>query len=349
MAPTASQRIVPTLFRYDVLPRREALRGHRRKFISAKSAALHPNPMVFLRTRVWPTNCQVMRVPMINALSVDVEDYFQTEAMAGVAPRSSWTNFPSHVEANTRTLFELLAKYDARATFFFVGWIAERFPALVREAHALGHEVGCHSYWHRPVFRLTAAEFKEDTCRAKQIIEAAAGASVVGYRAPCFSIDNTVTWAYGILEELGFRYDSSVNPVHHPFYGNHTARRFPYQVTESLQEVPVATWRLFGQNIPVAGGAYLRVLPCQLIRTGVANINAREHRPAVLYLHPWEIDEAQPRLHAPWISRVRQYSGLSKMKGKLECLLQRFKFGTVYEAAYVPFVQTHSRGATCPV
>lgn len=275
-------------------------------------------------------------MPITNALSVDVEDYFQTEAMSSVAPRNRWAAFNSHVEANTHALFELFARYDVRATFFFVGWIADRFPALIRQACAAGHEVGCHSYWHRPVSRLTASEFREDTRCAKDAIESAAGTPILGYRAPSFSINGSVAWAYQILEELGFRYDSSLNPVHHPLYGNHAAPRNPFQVVAGLHELPIATWRILGQNIPVGGGAYLRILPYRLLKTGVTSINRGEHRPAVLYLHPWEIDDRQPRLPASWTSRIRQYSGLSKMKSKLERLLQDFKLGTIYDTVYLP-------------
>src|SRR5271169_5493964 len=148
-----------------------------------------------------------------NAISVDVEDYFQTEAMAAVAPRSRWETFPSHVTANMETLFELFARHDVRATFFYLGWIAERFPQLVRKTLELGHEVGCHSDWHHPVFRMSEQEFRQDTYRAKNSIEDAIGAAIVGYRAPNFSIVQSVPWAYSVLEELGFGYDSSVYPI----------------------------------------------------------------------------------------------------------------------------------------
>jgi polysaccharide deacetylase family protein (PEP-CTERM system associated) len=276
---------------------------------------------------------------VINALSVDVEDYFQTEAMSVVAPRDRWSTFPSHVEASTNALFGLFAEYDVKATFFFLGCVAERFPGLVRGAQVLGHEIGCHSYWHRAVFRLTPKEFQEDTHRAKSVIEDAGGATVMGYRAPCFSITKATPWAYSILEELGFKYDSSVNPVHHGFYGNHTAPRHPYRVGPQLLELPIATWRVLGQNLPVGGGAYLRILPYALVKNGVAAINRNEHRPAVLYLHPWEIDSSQPRLRASMKSRTRQYTGLSRMKSKLERLLQQFKLGTVYENVFLPAVE----------
>ena len=271
-----------------------------------------------------------------NAISVDVEDYFQTEAMSAVAPRDQWDSFPSHIEANTSALYELFARHDVHATFFFMGWVAERFPQLVRQAHELGHEVGCHSYWHHPVFRLSAEEFRQDTYRAKNAIEDAIGASVIGYRAPNFSINQSVLWAYPILEELGFLYDSSVYPVHHKFYGNHRAQRSPRLAGEILIELPVATWRVFNQNLPVGGGAYLRILPYALVQNGVRAINENEHAPAVLYLHPWEIDESQPRLKASWRSRVRQYTGLAGMKSKLQRLLQDFTFGSIYQIVYLP-------------
>jgi polysaccharide deacetylase family protein (PEP-CTERM system associated) len=274
-----------------------------------------------------------------NALSVDVEDYFQTEAMSPVAPRAMWDSYPSRVEANTRALFELFASYEVRATFFFVGWTAERYPHLVREARELGHEIGCHSYWHRAVFRLSPAEFRDDTYRAKYVLEQASGVSVVGYRAPCFSINDSVAWAYTILEELGFAYDSSSNPVRHPFYGNHQASRHPFRISERLHELPIATWRVAGQNIPAGGGAYLRILPYWLAKNGISSINREECRPAIVYLHPWEIDEEQPRLKASFVSRARQYTNLSAMKQKLERLLQQFEFGTVYESVYLPAVK----------
>ncbi len=273
---------------------------------------------------------------LTNAISVDVEDYFQTEAMSLVAPRDRWETFPSHVESNTWALFELFARYEVKATFFFLGWTAERFPQLARRARELGHEVGCHSYWHQPVFRMTPKEFWEDTFRARNVIEDAIGAAVIGYRAPNFSINQSVPWAYPILEELGFEYDSSVNPVRHALYGNHAAPRHPFRVGEHLLEIPIASWRVCGQNLPVGGGAYLRVLPYALVENGVRAINKNEHAPAVLYLHPWEIDDSQPHLKASWKSRLRQYTGLATMKSRLERLLRRFAFGKIYDSVYLP-------------
>jgi polysaccharide deacetylase family protein (PEP-CTERM system associated) len=271
-----------------------------------------------------------------NGISVDVEDYFQSEAMAAVAPRSQWDSFPAHVEANTCALLEVFARYDVHATFFFLGWIAERFPQLVRQVHELGHEVGCHSYWHHPVFRMSAKDFREDTYRARNVIQDAMGAPVRGYRAPNFSINQSVPWAYSILEDLGFQYDSSVYPIHHELYGNHRAQRGPHLAGANLMELPIATWRVCSQNLPVGGGAYLRMLPYALIKNGIRSINRNDHTPAVLYMHPWEIDDSQPRLPASLKSRIRQYTGLARMKQKLERLLQDFAFGPIYDTVYLP-------------
>src|SRR5271165_376156 len=281
---------------------------------------------------------------LANAISVDVEDYFQTEAMSVVAPRTRWDSFPPHVEANTYALFELFARYQVHATFFFLGWIAERFPQIVRTAHELGHEVGCHSYWHHPVFRMSSEGFREDTYRARNVIQDATGAAVKGYRAPNFSINQSVPWAYSILEDLGFEYDSSVYPIHHELYGNHRAQRYPYLAGTKLMEIPVATWRVFKQNVPLAGGAYLRILPYALIRHGIRSINRNENAPAVLYMHPWEIDDSQPRLEASWKSRLRQYTGLAGMKSRVERLLQDFTLASIHEAIYLPLLRRQDMG-----
>ena len=273
---------------------------------------------------------------LTNAISVDVEDYFQTEAMSSVASRENWGSFPSRVECSTRALFDLFEEFDVKGTFFFLGWVAERFPSIVREAHNRGHEVGCHSYWHHPVFRMTSKEFWDDTYQAKEAIENATGEAVIGYRAPNFSINNSVPWAYSVLEELGFEYDSSVYPVRHDLYGNPDAQRSPHRVGSRLMELPLATWRVFNHNLPVGGGAYLRILPYALMRNGIEASNNKENSPAVLYLHPWEIDPFQPRLQASWKSRLRQYTGLSGMKSRLARLLAQFKLGRIYDSVYLP-------------
>jgi polysaccharide deacetylase family protein (PEP-CTERM system associated) len=265
-------------------------------------------------------------------MSVDVEDYFQTEAMTLVAPRDRWEDFDRHVVRNTERLFELFTRNNVRSTMFFLGWIAEHHPELVREAASLGHEVACHSYWHRPVFRLSRDEFREDTLRAKNRIEDCAGVAVIGYRAPSFSITSATPWAHEVLLELGFKYDSSVNPIRHGFYGNHSAPRVPHKVAGELLELPITTWTVMGQNLPAGGGAYLRVLPYALVANGVRAMNSREGQPAMIYLHPWEIDDEQPRLQASMLSRIRQYTNLDKMERKLERLIKEFPFSTIREA-----------------
>jgi polysaccharide deacetylase family protein (PEP-CTERM system associated) len=199
---------------------------------------------------------------LVNSITVDVEDYFQTEAMAGAVKRHDWDRMPTHIERNTQCIFDLFAECDVRGTFFFLGWVAERFPGLVRQAVGLGHEIGCHSYWHRLVYRLTPEEFREDTKRAKTVIEDAGGRQVLGYRAPSFSLIRGTEWAAEILAELGFSYDSSVCPIRHDLYGNSDAQRTPHAIASGrLMEFPIATLAIGRHNFPVGGGGYLRILP----------------------------------------------------------------------------------------
>jgi polysaccharide deacetylase family protein (PEP-CTERM system associated) len=268
----------------------------------------------------------------MNSFTVDVEDYFQTEAMASAIPREQWDRMPSRVVQNTERIFELLASRGIRGTFFFVGWVAERFPDLVRQAARLGHELGCHSYWHRLVYRLNPEEFREDTKRAKSAIEDAAGIPVLGYRAPSFSMVKDTEWAQEILVELGFTYDSSVCPVHHDLYNNPHAPRLPHRIAGgALEEFPVATIALAGRNFPVGGGGYLRILPYSYTRMGLLHLNSTESFRAILYVHPWEVDPEQPRIAARLRSRLRQYTGLSTTAGKLQRLLADFRFAPIAE------------------
>jgi polysaccharide deacetylase family protein (PEP-CTERM system associated) len=268
-----------------------------------------------------------------NAMSVDVEDYFHTESMSQAVPRESWESMPLRVERNTERLFELFAAHGVRGTFFFLGWVAERFPGLVKQAASHGHEVACHSYWHRPVFRLSPQEFREDTLRAKGIIEDAGGIAVRGYRAPSFSITPGKEWAADILADLGFWYDSSVHPIRHDFYDNHNAPRLPYHMQgKPLLEIPIATLRLAANNFPMAGGGYFRALPYLCVRWGIRRFNRQEHRPAVFYIHPWEIDPEQPRIAASKKSVARQYAGLAATWSKLDRLCTDFRFVPMVEA-----------------
>jgi polysaccharide deacetylase family protein (PEP-CTERM system associated) len=270
---------------------------------------------------------------VLNAISIDVEDYFHTEAMSPAAPREAWDTFPSRVQPMTQRLLALLAEHQVQATFFFLGWVAERFPQLVREVATQGHEIACHSHWHRAVFRLTPEEFRADTMRAKDVIESACGRPVLGYRAPSFSMVPGTEWAAEILGELGFTYDSSVNPIRHDFYGNAAAPRVPHMIKGvPVAELPIATLRLARQNWPCGGGAYLRFFPRSYFRWALRRLNKVESRPAMIYLHPWEIDADQPRLAVPWKSRVRQYTRLHRMEPNLRSLLREFRFGTVQQA-----------------
>ena len=279
----------------------------------------------------------------LNSITVDVEDYFQTEAMAASVSREQWDSMPSRIEKNTERIFELLASHNVRGTFFFLGWIAERFPKLVRQAVILGHEIGCHSYWHRLVYQLSPAEFREDTRRAKRLLEDISGMHVAGYRAPSFSLVKGTEWTGEILGELGFLYDSSIHPVKHDFYSNAGAPRTPHQISSGgLWEFPVATVAFGGQNLPVGGGGYLRLFPYAYMRWGISRLNRRESARAVVYIHPWEVDPEQPRLTASLRSRFRQYTGLTTTASKLKRLLTEFRFAPVIESFSAELASTSS-------
>jgi polysaccharide deacetylase family protein (PEP-CTERM system associated) len=262
-------------------------------------------------------------------LSVDVEDYFQVEAFAGQVARESWDRWPSRVVANTQRVLDLFDAYQAKATFFFVGWVAARFPYLVREVQSRGHELACHSYWHRTVYSLTPQEFREDTRQAKRVIEDAAGTAVHGYRAPSWSITKQSVWALDILAEEGFTYDSSIYPIHHDLYGVPEAKRFPYthQCGNGLElrEFPPATLRLLATNFPVAGGGYLRIFPSAYTEVAFRKFESLGER-VVVYLHPWELDPEQPRIRGPLKSRLRHYTNLGRMEARIKAVLQRHQF-----------------------
>ena len=258
--------------------------------------------------------------------TVDVEDYFHVEAFAEAVSRADWERYPSRVVDNTRRLLDLLDQEAVKSTCFILGWVAERHPALVREIAERGHELACHSYWHRPIFRLSLQEFREDTCRAKQVIEQAAGAPVYGYRAPSFSVTNRSLWALEVLSELGFQYDSSIFPIYHDIYGIPDAPRAPFR-TGALVEFPMTTFRLFGDsNLPVGGGGYLRIFPFWYTRMGVQRA-FKEGMPLIAYVHPWEVDPEQPRLPGRLTSRLRHYTNLGKTAARLKelCSLAAFR------------------------
>lgn len=267
---------------------------------------------------------------MTHILSVDVEDYFQVEAFAGSVTRDSWNEWPSRVVGNTQRVLDLFDEHNAKATFFFVGWVAEHFPNLVREVQSRGHELACHSYWHRAVYSLSPDEFRMDTRRAKKVIEDAAGVEVRGYRAPSWSITKSCLWALDILAEEGFSYDSSIYPIHHDLYGVPGGKRFPYTHAcgngLELREFPPATLRFAGTNFPVAGGGYLRIFPSVFTEHAFRTFEKHYGERVVVYLHPWELDPEQPRIHGPLKSRLRHYTNLGRMQGKVAALLSRHRF-----------------------
>ena len=267
---------------------------------------------------------------LFDGLSVDVEDYYHTEAFADRIAPESWEQYPSRVADNTARVLELFARKGVRGTFFLLGKVVEKHPAMVREILQAGHEVGCHSYKHQCVWRLTPAEFREDTRRALRLIEDAGGEAVLGYRAPTFSIVNKTLWALQILLEEGFSYDASVFPIHHDVYGVPTAPRFPFQWTfadgRSLVEIPSTTVRILGRNLPVGGGGYLRILPMWYTRWALNRIRQLDQNPVAMYFHPWEIDPGQPRLDGRWKSRLRQYINLDRMEDRIAQTLDSGKF-----------------------
>lgn len=268
-----------------------------------------------------------------NAMSVDVEDYFQTEAMGEAVSRDQWNEMPSRVERNTETLLELFESNHVQATFFFLGWVAERFPRLVRMARDLGHEIACHSYWHRPIYRLTHDEFKEDTHRAKAVIEDIVGEPIIGYRAPTFSLTSRTPWACEVLAEAGFRYDSSIHPIRNDFFDNHDSSRRPYQFPgAALVEIPISTLRVGKTNLPFAGGGYFRLAPYRYVNWAIKTVHRQDGLPVVFYIHPWEVDPEQPRLPASHRSRFRQYTGLGKTERNLKRLFDDFMFAPLADA-----------------
>ena len=273
---------------------------------------------------------------MINALTIDVEDYFQVNAFEPYVARESWDGYPLRVADNVARLLDLLDEFGVRATFFVLGWVAERLPGVVREIRARGHEIACHGYGHQLIYRIGPQAFREDIRRAKGVLEGITGVAVRGYRAPTYSITKESLWAFDTLIEAGFSYDSSVFPVYHDTYGMPDAPRFPYTVRReggSLEEFPLSTLPLklagLSYQLPIAGGGYLRLLPVALIKWGIQRINLKEGKPAVLYLHPWEIDPGQPRIKAGWKSSFRHYNNLSRTEAKLRYLLKGLRYGTM--------------------
>ena len=270
---------------------------------------------------------------MLNALSFDVEDYFQVSAMTATVAASSWESMPRRVVRNTELLLDLLAQRNTRATFFFLGWVADREPHLVRKVVAAGHEVACHGYSHRLVYEQSPQEFREETLRSKALLEDQAQAPVLGYRAASYSITRRSLWALDTLVEAGFSYDSSIFPVRHDRYGIPDAPRAPHMIRREagqLVEFPPSTAQVPGLRLPVAGGGYFRIFPYAVTRWAVRRVNA-EGLPFIFYLHPWEVDPDQPRLPAGWLSRFRHYTNLQHCEARLRRLLGEFQFAPARE------------------
>jgi polysaccharide deacetylase family protein (PEP-CTERM system associated) len=330
---------------------------------------------------------------MRNILTVDLEDYFQVHAFSRVVQFEDWCKFECRIERNTDRLLEVLNSVPSprpskslpcampsapcestKATFFVLGWIAERYPGLVRRIQKEGHEIACHGYAHRLIYSQSREEFREDIKKSKTILQDITGSEVMGYRAPSYSITNKSRWAFEILAEEGFRYDSSIFPIHHDFYGMPNAPRFPFIISlnrnnnfefstlnfqfgtaapqhrstatppvgilpqspldtrHSLVEFPLSTAKVFGQNFPISGGGYFRLLPYPLVRYGLKRINEKENKPFTFYLHPWEIDPEQPRIKTlSSRSTFRHYVNLDKTELKLKRLLSGFRFSSIKE------------------
>jgi polysaccharide deacetylase family protein (PEP-CTERM system associated) len=270
----------------------------------------------------------------VNALTVDVEEYFQVEAFADVIERKNWDQWESRVEANTHRLLELFAHHNARGTFFILGWIAQRYPGLVREVARAGHEIACHGFAHQLIRTQDATDFQADVHRAKALLEDVTGEAVLGYRAPTYSITKQTLWALDVLIEEGFVYDSSIFPVHHDRYGIAGAERFPHVIRRPAGEIiefPPSTVRLAGQNLPIAGGGYFRLLPYPVFRWGIRRINFRERLPAIFMVHTWEIDPEQPVLPGTPLNVRRHRINLDQTEMRLNRLLYDFRYAPVHE------------------
>lgn len=267
-----------------------------------------------------------------NALTVDVEDYFQVSALAPYISRDQWDHIPCRVERNVDDILELFDTCSARATFFTLGWVAERFPGMVKRIHDAGHEVASHGYGHHRATDLTPEEFEQDVRVSKGLLEDIIGKAVAGYRAPSFSIGAGNQWAFDCLRVAGYRYSSSVYPIRHDHYGMPDAPRFAYRPREGLTEFPVTTFRVFDANFPAGGGGYFRFLPYAVSRWAIDKVNRQDAQPSIFYFHPWEIDADQPRV--PGVdakTRFRHYVNLRRTRGRLRRLLTDFRWAPMNE------------------
>ena len=272
---------------------------------------------------------------VVNAFSVDVEDYFQVSALASAVPQDSWSRRELRVERNTGVLLDLLAERGLRGTFFVLGWIADHCPALVKRIAAAGHEVASHGYSHQLVYNQTQEEFREETTHSKHLLEDLIGAPVTGYRAASFSITRQSMWALDTLIDLGFQYDSSVFPIVHDRYGIPGASPEPNIIRapsgRGIAEFPMSAAKFFGVKVPVSGGGYFRIFPYWVVRAGLKQINEQQKRPFTFYLHPWEVDPEQPRIKVGALSHFRHYTNLDRTEPRLRRLLGDFEFSTMHD------------------
>lgn len=270
---------------------------------------------------------------MLNALTVDVEDYFHVAAFADQVKPENWNGYELRVVANTQRLLNLFDQQNVKATFFILGWVAEKVPELVREIAAQGHEIACHGFSHQLIYKQSRNLFYEETHKSKSLLEDIIGKPVAGYRAASYSITRKSLWALDVLGELGFEYDSSIVPIHHDFYGIPDTPRAPYVICSpeghEFIEFPPTTLSLPGLNLPVAGGGYFRLYPYWFSKAALRWINRHDQLPFIFYLHPWEVDPDQPRMQGKLTSRFRHYNNLHKCYARLEKLLQAFEFSTV--------------------
>lgn len=269
---------------------------------------------------------------MVNAMTIDVEDYFQVSAFAPYIRRSEWDARECRVERNVERILAMLERHDTRATFFTLGWVAERYPQLVRRIVDGGHELASHGYGHQRASDLSRDAFDDDVQSAKKVLEDIAGVAVQGYRAPSFSIGEGNLWAFDSLARAGYRYSSSIYPIRHDHYGMPDAPRFAHRVASGLLEVPVTTLRLRGRNLPSSGGGYFRLLPYALSRWMLRRVNAGDRQSAIFYFHPWEIDAGQPRVAGiDAKTRFRHYVNIPRMEARLDRLLGDFRWGRMDE------------------
>ncbi|MDO9165476.1 MAG: DUF3473 domain-containing protein [Rhodoferax sp.] len=266
--------------------------------------------------------------PIINALTIDVEDYFQVSAFAPHIARSEWNTRECRVERNIDIILELLARHDTKATFFTLGWIAERYPEMVRQIVQHGHELASHGYGHERASDQTEEAFFADIQLAKIVLEDLTDREVNGYRAPSFSIGTGNLWAFDCLARAGYRYSSSIYPIRHDHYGMPDSPRFAYEVRPDLMEIPITTLRVFNRNLPSSGGGYFRLLPYALSRWMLNRVNTDDCESGIFYFHPWEIDTEQPRIEGiSQKTRFRHYVNIDRMEGRLNQLLLDFKWG----------------------